>query len=573
MNNLFGIELESKLSRIIDYFVKFYGEEYRELVVERMLNLDMNFYGNPFDINAYLVGEKKELINGLAKAFLERLGLEPTNELIRITFENCSSFDYCPIDYVYRLTNENSLQESQILHYEHVFNSMLEKLEKEIGSENTKRFVEALKQNVSFFQLMKEEEFAFYERNKEIYQEIDKIQATKAKETKLANIEFLLEFKDMLTEHDRILLKKAQDGQELQLRFLDCSGILISTSCIYESAIDSFSTDSEEKLNNGNQYLENNVKQSRIEYFKALGIDLGTDYKKYEEAEECKRVRPSFELADKIVEKRKELKKKVEIKCIKESKEFQAIKEKVNSIPLQAADGFSIQGIRESGSYISANYILEDGTPKMKPIMYFCYTNMPYFSDVLLNHELNHAMEFQLLDVNGNTAHYLSGFDYLESKTDELPNDDTPFSEKPRRKFELINEVINHLIAEDITKMMHSDGFYMLSKQNNARILGACSTSFGNRIIRPFYERYRKEIIASRLTGNMDILYEAVGKDNFLALNEQVNELFTLDKNALRRDEKQDLDTTTTRKYSSIVGNTKEIYLKMKEHSASKALN
>ena len=91
------------------------------------------------------------------------------------------------------------------------------------------------------------------------------------------------------------------------------------------------------------------------------------------------------------------------------------------------------------------------------------------------------------------------------------------------RKYELINEYVNDRIAQEITDIMHEQGNYIYSKTRGDDTSSYIMMSF---LLEEFYQRFRDTIIASRSNGNINYLYDNVGKDNFEALNNLVNECY-----------------------------------------------
>ena len=89
---------------------------------------------------------------------------------------------------------------------------------------------------------------------------------------------------------------------------------------------------------------------------------------------------------------------------------------------------------------------------------------------------------------------------------------------------ELFNEIVNELIAQEISQIMSDMGIYIFNTPENKKIRGGTgyeSTSF---LVREFYNNYKQEIIESRKNGNISVILDAVGKENFDALNQLFHE-------------------------------------------------
>lgn len=572
MNNLFNIQIQEKMPQIIDAFVQFYGEDYREYITKRLINLDIHLFAELDSVLSFQFTRKEKFLKELAKEYLKRIEIEPTNENIKKFFESSSTFDYTSIDYIYRYLENSFVNEAQKDMAEYHFTELLKKLGIEKGSIEEKNLTDKIIKQATFFKLLKEEENEYIARNQVIYDQIQRYKEQKKGLTRTANIEFLEEFKGLLTQHDKELLEQMKMGEEISMSKLNAYDVLISLSCVYKTYIDSFSSMEEETLKHGNDFQKSMVKKNRIEYFKKLGIDLGEDYELYARDELCRNLAPTPELVDRIIKKRKQLEIRIEEDCIKESPEFISINERLKEMNFAIPEKFLPSTMREGGTYVTNTYILENGEPKLKPQLFVCYTKLPDFSDVLFAHELNHVIDLHILDSDEENVYFLCGFDRLVSNKNELQDEETPISEQPKREFELFNEVINHLIAEDVTRIMHNNNIYPFGNEEKARIEGAASYSFGNLILRKFYETYRQEIIDSRLNGDMEILFATVGKENFMALNSKLNELFELNRYTLLLDLNEKRDSETVHKYLKIKKESEEIYEQMKNYNENMTL-
>lgn len=570
MRNVLNIEINNYIPKIIDYYVQLHGEEYREIITKKILNIDFNFYSHPDDLEYFIRSKKTIFIKSLIKEYLKKLNIEPIEEIITKLFNSCSTLDGTPMDEVYELIDDKELSAFQKNRAEYFFNILKEELKKDNPQIEDYQIINLLNQNKQFFKLIKEKETNFKLEYQMAYKQIDEFNRIKRRNILSANLMFLYEFKDLLSEHDLNILKNALNGEELKIKQLECKDILIGNSFEYKMAIDSFSIQDEEKLKGNNHYLKKTVEEARIKYYKSKGINLGDDYKLYEENEECQNIRPTFALADKISKRRKEYAIKVLEDCISKNREYIAIKEHTRKLNLEDCENFNEEIIREKETYISTNFVKENGISKEKPILYFCYTKLPEFTDVLLNHEINHALELTLIEERANEVHFQNGYEYIITKKGKQ---DITFINRKRRNTELFNEVINHLIAEEVTTMMHNDNFYIFNNETNAKILGATITTFANSLIKPFFDYYKDIILESRLLANPDILFDKIGKENFYELNDQINELFTIDRYKYLNDKKSNLITDETKKYDEVRSNILEIYRKIKEYERIKKLS
>ena len=93
-------------------------------------------------------------------------------------------------------------------------------------------------------------------------------------------------------------------------------------------------------------------------------------------------------------------------------------------------------------------------------------------------------------------------------------------------------------------------------------------------MVQEFYDSYIDDIKTSRITGDVDSLYEKIGKDNFLELNKLVND-FSLYFNADYRIYKlydeldKKLDTDNVRFFYECINKRDELLSRMKEVNLS----
>ena len=89
-------------------------------------------------------------------------------------------------------------------------------------------------------------------------------------------------------------------------------------------------------------------------------------------------------------------------------------------------------------------------------------------------------------------------------------------------KYTYINEGINELISLDILKELHCIGYIFNDLENCID-----KNSMYNKyefLLKDFYETYKETIIESRLAGDINIIIDKVGKNNFNDLNNLVND-------------------------------------------------
>lgn len=138
----------------------------------------------------------------------------------------------------------------------------------------------------------------------------------------------------------------------------------------------------------------------------------------------------------------------------------------------------------------------------------------------ILIHEINHYLETSFKYTTQGTYLFRSGFDYMEKNENHQL---MPRQYNSYRHYELLNEVINEFITLDILRNIRV-------KPNNSIYKEDSGTIYNNAffLLEEFYQNYKDIIIESRQTGNIDIIYNAVGKENFEELARLLSEFYEL---------------------------------------------
>lgn len=147
-------------------------------------------------------------------------------------------------------------------------------------------------------------------------------------------------------------------------------------------------------------------------------------------------------------------------------------------------------------------------------------------TDQTIFHELNHALETTYKPSASQDKYEVSiGWEkaFISMKNGEpeyAPQGEIRYDNK-----ELFNEIINDLIAEQVTRNFHEQGHYLDPKLKNSEYKDNYSLNFYRRvefIVKDFFEAYHEDIIKSRFDKTSE-LFEKVGVQNFEELNDLVN--------------------------------------------------
>lgn len=203
------------------------------------------------------------------------------------------------------------------------------------------------------------------------------------------------------------------------------------------------------------------------------------------------------------------------------------IREEINKLDLlKKSDGFdsSLYGFDVIGNTIP-NIKFINRIPIIYSLVYINATRYDESKyDHCLVHELNHLYESFLVNISNDSYDVLSGWELVNHKINDTDIEEAEDNSRNSdfRPYELFNEIINDMITQEIVEQMHKDGIYLFDKPNAQPFKSRYQ--FTRFLVEEFYKRYKDKIIESRRDGNIEIIWNEVGKENFDALNELFHE-------------------------------------------------
>lgn len=535
--------IEQSLPKIIEAFVTFYGEENRAYIEEKFNNLIIVGYGLPDKLFSIIHQIKENENKKLIEYFFDKVGINENRQEFKNIFFSTSGFDYLNlipiqsyIDYIEKIkeakpkninssemveiVNEiSNFRKQKVLNFLKninpsvtlenmdklieggafadidrmipVYKEIIEKYSKDIGKindfiledENNKKLKNNL-QSKYWMQLLNEFSFLF-------------------------NNEKVLEVKQELEKYGYVVLNNQKDIESY-----------IGSSLFSTLLISSFSEESETILDEGKQWQKESIIRDRIKFFKNMGIDLGDNYEAYINNTECQKIIPPQNIVRRIESRKKELNDIMLSQYYKSTKEYQSHRARIDQHKLlNKDDSFNANSYFNKSTFVSPNIIIKDGEYSLLPLM--CINmNIQEYLDVTTIHELNHVFELNLVGVNGPHCDFSCGWDILEGDIETYADDIENLDKREeKRKYELFNEIINEIIAQDITTILHNSGNYIFNTKDNAKIKGGTSYEHTFFLVRDFYQNYKKEILETRKTRDMQPLFDVIGKENFDALN------------------------------------------------------
>ncbi|MBR6689949.1 MAG: hypothetical protein IKL65_01290 [Bacilli bacterium] len=575
--------IEESMPRIIEAFVTFYGEENRAYIEEKFKNLVVVGYGLPERISGILYEIKKNKTNELKEKFFEKAGIKEgeRDNLESLLF---SSFTLAyptlmPLNnYVAYLESNKKDEDIKLIKERAV--QFLKKINPNVTEKNIDKLIKkgAFKefdQLVPFYKEMLEE-FKEVQKKLEEYEKIsEEYEQQKNKLSQKCWLDLLEEFSYLFPKEEIELVTK-NFKQYGYISTTDCKKIdaYLGSYLKQIPLIAAFSEENNLLIIDGSEWKQESIIYDRIGFFKAMGIDLGDDYQSYINNEECKKLIPSEELIEKILKTKEMLVEKMMIEYFENTKEYKENRKRIESYQLiNKNDEYNADAYIKNKNFISPNIIREEKT-KLFPLM--CINiHLEEYLDKTVIHELNHAFELELVEINENGCVFNCGWDRLGGKVADEPRKVKTVSEKEKvRKYELFSEIINELICQEITNIMHDKGIFIFNTKDNFKIKGGTAYEHTLFLVSEFYNTYKKEIIESRKSGNIEILFDRVGKENFEALN---NLFHIFDENlggleyydlieSLNKDE----DTELTRIFYDLIIKRDNILENMKNYNNNK---
>lgn len=219
---------------------------------------------------------------------------------------------------------------------------------------------------------------------------------------------------------------------------------------------------------------------------------------------------------------------------------------------------FESSNVITDGIYSSKN--IENGTPCCIPglvysngkidsisLIYFPTMDSDHDGkrDLTFIHEIQHAIETQLIDIKPDYAVFKSGFDIVKEEFIGKNMQDESDEERKKREFELLSETIHQQIAKEVTKYLHDRNVYVFSKEKsdndpNINISRTCQYDDFYPIIKLFYQKYKTRILDARLSyvSFKEFITSAIESEfkNINALVKEANELsglFGVDQNTV----------------------------------------
>ena len=286
-----------------------------------------------------------------------------------------------------------------------------------------------------------------------------------------------------------------------------------------------FDLESESKLNNSEtpQYKIDSIIKDRLAFLKVNGYDYPT-YEECLKDAKCKEfINNAIQICTKILKRKEELYRQLSVELVENLDDYKkcrkAIEEKhyVNKDDALGTFVYDSLGV----SCCEPNYIFDGENFVMSPLVLINSGTIE--PDCTIIHELNHVFEYHTIEIDINGCRSFCGWDTEYFKFKQQHDHKHTLYSGITRKYELLKEYVNDRIAQEITDIMHEQGNYILENRRSNDTSSYITMSF---LLEDFYSEFKEIVIKSRSNGNIDYLYERLGKDNFEALNDLTNKFY-----------------------------------------------
>lgn len=336
---------------------------------------------------------------------------------------------------------------------------------------------------------------------------------------------------DLIPEENRKPIYDFLNGETKNFYPNNYISTVLGYSLFSTSILEYFSEENDLALEDPNlSWKANSIKRNRVEYFQLLGIDLGEDYEAYVNNPECQSKWPSKRIVQRVVDSKNKYMNKFNNELFLGIDEYREIREKIDSLDLlDKEDSFNASLLTDSGTFVNPNIRMTDEGYDIFSLFVISFNNLN--DDALdhhIVHELNHLFELVLNKVNGKEYEMLVGWDYAGGQIDNERKEEveTVNIDKKKRQYELFNEIINELIAQGICELMHNDGVTVFDEPGNSKYKHTTSYEDYLVLVKDFFDEFKEPILESRRNGNIEVIFNEVGKENFDELNSLIIEFY-----------------------------------------------
>lgn len=566
------ITLQKNLPQITETFIGYYGEENRGNIEKKFQNILLICTQTPNGLKNKLFSLKKDYSRELIKNFFNKINLDYTEDNIKKIFgDNEPALDYpnlLPIEKYLKIINDEDMPI-------YLKNSFLRDIKPLItlfypSVEDIDTFVKTndlakLNKTCDIYQDILNEYNSFKKEINSYTDYLNECKKIKKNLKRKYTLELVQKFQEYFSDEE---IKNFKEKGYLSGKILLYLGYTLETP----SMVEAFSTESQKIIDDPKSisWQATSIINDRIKFFKDMGLDLGDKYQNYQDNPKCREIIPSQDLIKEIRDTKEDLEMRMYNEYFTSISEYTNTRNKIDALDLHLKDdGYNAGTFMYAGTYVTPNVKQENGSFIPFSLVNINFDNIDDFMDKRIIHELNHVYELDLLGADETGANYTCGWEKFHESVDSEDELWPLYETSEKRKYELFNEIINELIAQEITELMHDKGIYIFCDSSHAKIKDGTRYESTRFLVQEFYEEFKPEILASR-HGDMHYIFNACGEENF----NKLNELFHLFKDkwpglktmTLYEDLQNKIDNESTRNFYEIINKRDEILNSMIEY-------
>lgn len=583
MDNL-SIDFKRLLPFAINAFTKVYGEEYHNIIFQRINNTIIIPYHDIEGLNDYISYIKRCKRREYAINFLNKIGVDvkkhikdnytqPLDDEIEKILEyymDSSFFGFAKDnDYWVPLQafkpNNDTYPKRLLKNKIKIINYLLDNNYEQITEENFDLFVETQEYNeilkkINELNLVYEQLLLEYRKWEEQLQPYEKfVESENKRKTEILKKKKIATFVDVYSRLP-ISVINAISGKSLEEKSNAIFGVLDIGS---KSIIEYFSYDKIEKLKSKDIDLwdKSCIVWRQSDYLKNIGVEIPNEQMLKCDSEEdinnyliflsqdnIRKYIPSDDLISYITSLRENNYEDALKEYYENRDDFLDAKREFGNN--EGNLKYIYEQIKNKKVCIAGNGGTRDNNEFIS-IMF--YTIRTYGGGSLFYsfmHECGHVID---QSSNG------TGF---ESSNDFSENSEKNTYDKAFRKYEKFNETLNDIFTMEAVELLHNQGIYLiepleftLSDVNNHN-----TALITKNLLKPLLSKFRKQVIAAKVKADHNELIRYIGKDNFEELVDVVNKVDYLSRNGVVPKIDTSPDDEMVKEYFEQVERAKKIY-------------
>lgn len=529
--DIFNPLQDDKKNKVIEYFVQYYGEKYRDRITQRINDAAICFVGKlggwvkPSDsLRTYYNNKKNDLLKQFYSNYVgkeaanEFLYIEP-NQLKTILNEEFKKITFAAVDLVGKLYfKEKGLDYDDDLKYRTVVEFLKDEKKYQMFKHDLKKMVNLWdKKYASSFEKLSHEEDIYLSELKDIE---DKYFKEKNKNNEIL-FDLTAQYIAKLTKINPMDFKSDVKCQRMVYVFLDI-------------------------MERKGEFISPHARILYVELFNFLGVHKGKDYQNYKDDPQLLKIFCN----EKYLREYGEIIQSFAQNSTENCEYYLSLVEKIKETgiddinnAISSAYNFIFQSFSNTQAFVLT--ALKDG--QLKPVCVFPdYLDL---SNATAVHELNHIVEMDVIEEDGEKCRKC-GFEafafYGEKERYSfkkmLKHAEEP-TEKLGRQFESLNEIVNDYFAMDITKLLEKDNFNIGICEDSQTVY-----SKGFILFEDFIEKHKKDIIECRLSDDRLYFANKIGKKNFKDLALLAREYLKIDNDEIEYIYREICDTLGIKK-------------------------